>query len=146
MASYLLDTNVLLRLADPRAPEHEACLRAVRTLRASSNRRILAPQAMYEFWAVATRPVGDNGYDWESQTVASHLRAMVQLFDYVPDPSNLPALWIQFVEAHDVRGKRAHDARLVVFAQALAIDHILTLNAKDFRTWGVSTKNPNEVH
>ncbi len=142
MASYLLDANILLRLVDSRAPEHAACLGMVEALRAESDRLILAPQALYEFWVVATRPVASNGFGWPCEDAARHVRQLLELFEWMHDPPDLLPAWIDFVDRHAVQGKRAHDARLAVFASVHDIDHLLTLNGNDFQGWGLSVRDP----
>jgi len=49
MGSYLLDTNVVLRLMDRHAPEHPVCRRAVERLRIQGESLYLAPQVLVEF-------------------------------------------------------------------------------------------------
>jgi hypothetical protein len=56
-----LDTNVLLRLANPLDPDHPLVQGYVdRCLDSGAELRIL-PQNLYDFWVVATRPVANNG-------------------------------------------------------------------------------------
>ena len=57
----LLDTNVLLRLDDAGRDSHAHAMDAVDWLVANGYERVLVPQNLYEYWAVATRPVENNG-------------------------------------------------------------------------------------
>jgi predicted nucleic acid-binding protein len=62
----LLDTNVLGRMTDATDPQYAAARQATQSLLAEHERLIVVPQALYEFWAVATRkagppPAGQNG-------------------------------------------------------------------------------------
>ena len=41
--------------------------------------------------------------------------------------------WLALVEAAEIRGKRAHDARLAAVMLSQGISQILTLNPADFR-------------
>ena len=59
--SLLIDTNVLLRLADDRSPEHSVAEAAVENLLASNTRLFICVQVRVELWAVATRPESVNG-------------------------------------------------------------------------------------
>lgn len=59
--SYLIDTNVLLRLAQPDHPMHQDALNAVTTLHQNEDILFIIPQNLIEFWAVATRPLSVNG-------------------------------------------------------------------------------------
>jgi len=61
----LLDTNLLGRMTNSSDPQCAIARRAIQLL-SKSNRLILVPQNLYEFWAVATRkrgrpPAGQNG-------------------------------------------------------------------------------------
>jgi predicted nucleic acid-binding protein len=61
MDTCLLDTNILLYLANAAAPEHAAAKASVTRMLASGDRLTVAPQVLFEFWSVATRPVSANG-------------------------------------------------------------------------------------
>jgi predicted nucleic acid-binding protein len=54
----LLDTNVLARMTRSRDPQSGVARGAIQTLLGQGERLIVAPQNLYEFWAVATRPPG----------------------------------------------------------------------------------------
>ncbi len=58
--NVLLDANVLIRLADPTSKAHTIAATAVSTLRAQGDSLYIVPQSIYEFWAVATRPIANN--------------------------------------------------------------------------------------
>lgn len=62
----LLDTNLLTRITRSRDPQSGLARAAIQTLLGRGERLIVAPQNLYEFWAVATRapgppPAGANG-------------------------------------------------------------------------------------
>src|SRR5258707_7609031 len=59
--SILLDTNILTRSAQPAHAMHQTTVDAVDVLRRRGEVLHLVPQNFYEFWVVATRPVGQNG-------------------------------------------------------------------------------------
>jgi len=50
----LVDTNILLRLAQPTHPQYAEAADAVRVLIGRTDELILVPQSFYEFWVVAT--------------------------------------------------------------------------------------------
>lgn len=52
----LLDTNILLRMAQPRSPHHQTAIHAVLELHQRGVHLFLVPQILYEFWVVATHP------------------------------------------------------------------------------------------
>ena len=57
----LVDTNVLLRLAQPTSPQHAPAQAALMALDSAGLELCLVPQVLYEYWAVATRPPSANG-------------------------------------------------------------------------------------
>jgi predicted nucleic acid-binding protein len=59
--SYLIDTNVLLRSAQPSHSMHADAARAVGELFAQGEILSVIPQNIIEYWAVVTRPVEANG-------------------------------------------------------------------------------------
>ncbi len=70
MATYLADTNLLLRLADPASLQHLIATDALARLLRQGDEVFLTPQNFVEFWAVATRPVEANGFGWDSKRTA----------------------------------------------------------------------------
>ena len=65
MASYLMDTNVLLRAVQKAAPEHALVVSAIAELTANGATIYVAPQVLVEFRVVATRPIEVNGFGWD---------------------------------------------------------------------------------
>lgn len=59
--AYLLDTNILLRIAQPGHPMHQEARKSVQTLLRRKEAVHIVPQVICEFWVVATRPVASNG-------------------------------------------------------------------------------------
>ena len=66
--SFLIDTNVLLRLADDRSSEHSLAEAAVEHLLANNISLFISTQVLVEFWVVATRPDSVNGQGWSTAT------------------------------------------------------------------------------
>jgi predicted nucleic acid-binding protein len=132
VTTYLLDTNVVVRLMEPSAAEHVQVENAVRSLIAAGNTLVLAPQVLTELWVVATRPMEVNGFGWppsKAADVVARLRMQFPLLDEGP-----PAFerWLALVASAEVRGKRAHDARLAAVMLSQEVTHILTLSTADF--------------
>ena len=59
--AYLLDTNILLRIAQPNHAMHQEARKSVRALFRQKEILYIVPQILFEFWAVATRPIANNG-------------------------------------------------------------------------------------
>jgi len=64
--SVVLDTNILLRLVDRRAPEHGSVRSAVDSLIRNGEELCVVPQVLVEFYVAATRPVEVNGFGWDT--------------------------------------------------------------------------------
>jgi hypothetical protein len=59
--NYLVDTNILTRLAEPGHAMHQPALNAVKRLIHQGHKLHIVPQNLYEFWVVCTRPLNVNG-------------------------------------------------------------------------------------
>ena len=80
MASYLADTNLLLRLADPESKQHPVATQALARLLGQGDEVYVTPQNFIEFWAVATRPVEANGFGWTSERTAKEVSDLQDRF------------------------------------------------------------------
>ena len=132
MATYLADTNLLLRLADTASPQHSIATNAIARLLGRGDEVHLTPQNFIEFWAVATRPVEANGFGWTSERTATEVSDLQERFPLLPDSPEIFARWLELVKQLPVRGKRVHDARLVAVLQAHGVEHLITFNTSDF--------------
>ena len=129
----ILDANVLLRSAESESPSYGVVVDAVDALRDRGDDVLLIPQALYEFWAVSTRPLDKNGRGKTPDEVATDLAYLKSEFPLVPDVPAIFAEWERLVIAHKVSGKPSHDARYVAAMLAHGVTHILTFNDADFR-------------
>ena len=132
MATYLADTNLILRLADPASPQHAIATRALTHLLAKGDEVYLTPQNFIEFWAVATRPLDANGFGWGRERTAKEVTDLQERFPLLPDSPDIFTRWLELVRQLPIYGKRVHDARLVAVLQAHAIEHLITFNGSDF--------------
>jgi predicted nucleic acid-binding protein len=129
--AVLLDTNILLRLAQPHHPSNPLAKQALRTLYAANETLHIVNQNIVEYWAVATRPIFSNGLGLTTEQVAAELITLKQLFVLLPERP-LQNAWERLVIDYHVSGKNAHDARLVAAMVVHGIDTILTFNPSDF--------------
>ena len=95
-------------------------------------RDLYLPASLIEFWSVATRPVEMNGLGMSPEQAYEDCERFLRMATFLSDPQELFDRWLQIVRQYAVRGKQVHDARLLAFAQAYGITHILTLNPQDF--------------
>ena len=135
MATYLADTNLLLRLADTASPQHPIAADALARLLRQGDEVYLTPQNFIEFWAVATRPVEANGFGWSSERTTKEVTELQERFPLLPDSPEIFTRWLELVTALPVHGKRVHDARLVAVLQAHAAEHLITFNTSDFNVF-----------
>jgi predicted nucleic acid-binding protein len=143
--SLLIDTNVLLRLADDRSPEHSIAETAIEHLLASNTGLFICTQVLVEFWVVATRPDSVNGLGWSTETAADAIRALRDQFPVLAETPDVLDRWFELVDRCEVAGKRAHDARLAALVVTHGIDRVLTFNTADFPlNWAVEAVQPRQ--
>ncbi|MEO5802061.1 MAG: type II toxin-antitoxin system VapC family toxin, partial [Verrucomicrobiota bacterium] len=132
MATYLADTNLLLRLADPASPQHFIATESLARLFRQGDEVFLTAQNFIEFWAVATRPLNANGFGWTSERTAREVFELQRRFPLLTDSPEIFVQWLELVKEFSITGKRVHDARLVAVLQAHNIENLLTFNTADF--------------
>ena len=142
----LLDSNLLLRLADSASPQRLIARRAISILERRGEQLIIVPQNAFEFWAVATRPAGKlNGLGMPTDRVELWLNHLQRRFMMRHDTEALVPTWRRLVAGHRTIGFRAHDARLVAAMQVHGIDRILTFNVQDFRDYPIAILEPTTI-
>lgn len=144
--TILLDTNVLLRLADRGSHHHAAAMQAVETLDAMNHECSIVPQVLYEYWVVATRPSESNGLGMRVKLAAVAVDHWTHCLRLFRDERGIYSYWRSLVAAHDVKGKNAHDARLVAAMQRHGLTNLLTFNKTDFgRFAGIHVFTPADI-
>src|SRR3954454_13412617 len=144
--SILIDTNVLLRSAEPTHLQHLVAVRAVDILLNRGEEVSLVPQVLYEFWSVATRPLKLNGLGWSTAATELELQRLYGLFTLKDDVAGIFSRWKTLVAAHDVKGKNSHDARLVAAMLQHGQTTLLTFNRADFmRFTSIAMLTPDDV-
>lgn len=128
----LCDTNVLLRSAKPDHSHHSIALEALSELRRRGDEPAVVPQCCYEYYAVATRPTDSNGLGMEPADAFGDLTDILNLFRLLRDERTVFESWQYLIAKHAVRGKAAHDARLVAAMLRHRVTHLLTFNTGDF--------------
>jgi predicted nucleic acid-binding protein len=147
MVNFLLDTNILLRMADENAPQHLLAGEAVSVLLTRGNEVYITAQNLIEFWAVATRPLDVNGLGWTTQRTATEITQLCNKFPLLEDSPDILTHWLTLVTVHDIKGKKVHDARLVATMQVYSVTSLLTFNTDDFRGYpNLTLLHPNDVN
>ena len=80
MARYLLDANTLLRAANKTSSQHLATVGAMTALTEQGHDLVIAPQVIAEFWAVASRPIDANGFNWPTIDVRKAIDRLLSRF------------------------------------------------------------------
>ncbi len=96
-----LDTNILTRLAQPSHPFHAVALAALRNLQSATHVPCIVPQNLFEFWAVATRRVEDNGLGLSVAEAKAELDKLKNAFALFLDGPLLLDEWEKLVVAHE---------------------------------------------
>ena len=144
--AFLLDTNLLLRLVEPRHPMHAEALAAASALLGSSEAVHIVPQNIAEFWNVCTRPQDKNGLGLTPAQTNDEVTRIEALFGLLLDKADIYQEWRQLVVAHSVSGVQVHDARLVAAMKVHGINGLVTFNDKDFRRYrGITVMTPAEI-
>jgi predicted nucleic acid-binding protein len=118
---------------------HDDVSRSLSILRSRRDELLVIAQNLIEFWAVATRPIGDNGLGMAVAQAALELTKLKTLFGILPDTADILLEWEQLVVKHQVLGKQAHDARLVAAMLVHDVTHLLTFNTNDFKRYNAIT-------
>src|ERR1700722_20574970 len=109
----LVDTNILLRSAQPTHPLCAQATQAVSKLIRQEHTVLFCSQNIAEFWNVATRPADLNGLGLSHEEVLQEVSSIERLLTLLPDiPAIYPA-WKEIVEDNKVQGVKVYDALLV---------------------------------
>ena len=142
----LLDTNILVRLAQPATPAAATAVEALDHIGKIGGRFTIVPQVLYEYWVVCTRPVDQNGLDHRVTHVSRDIERMKKIFAFLRDERSIFEQWHTLVHEKEARGKPAHDARLVAAMMRHGVEYILTFNDKDFQRYdAINVLHPETV-
>ncbi len=143
----LVDTNVLLRIAQPGHPHRQVALDAIESLRVRDAENFaICPQSLYEMYVVCSRPVSANGLGMTPQRAHAEIDGVRALFQVLPETSQVYPTWQGLIAKYAPAGKRAHDARLVALMIEHHIPRLLTFNDVDFAQFvEIAALNPFDV-
>lgn len=146
--AILVDTNVLLRLAAPKDPQHQAARRATTLLKDEGEVLVTTSQNLIETWNVATRPMDRNGFGYSPSAAERLVSGLAAAFPHLADPPDTFERWKDLAARFAVSGVQVHDARLVAVMLAHDIESILTFNIRDFERYsdlGIRALDPKEA-
>lgn len=141
----LLDTNIIVRAAQPSLPEWPLIDNSLSELINQNAALCIVPQTIYEFWVVATRPTTQNGFGLPPNDAKSLIDSTLDQFTLLRDERGIFDLWSDLVTVHQVSGKGAHDARLVAAMQRHSIANLVTFNEADFKRFPINVLTPQSI-
>lgn len=130
--AFLLDTSILVRLANASDAQHAVAAQAVLELHRRGEVLHITPQVLIEFRNVATRPKSVNGAGLPVADAESHAATFEGKFPLLADTPDIYPAWKSLVGALGVIGKQVHDARLVATCHVHGVTHVLTFNVGHF--------------
>lgn len=142
----LLDTNIVVRAAQPNSPDWPSIEQALAKLVGLGGKLCLVPQNLYELWVVATRPTNVNGFGLDASAAASMIEDALTKFQLMRDERGIFDNWLNLIQVHQILGKTAHDGRLVAAMQRHSISNILTFNKGDFSRFPITVFTPADIN
>lgn len=130
--AYLLDTNVLVRLANATDADHAVAAQAVLELHRHGEVLYVTPQVLIEFRNVATRLLIVNGLGFSIVRAEAEAVGFEAQFPVLSETPDIYPAWKALVGALGVIGKQVHDARLAAVCHAHKVTHLLTFNVSHF--------------
>jgi predicted nucleic acid-binding protein len=130
--AHLLDTSILVRLANQNDVQHPVAARAVVELHRRSEILHITPQVLIEFRSAATRPKSANGAGLSVVETEAHAATFEAKFTLLPETPDIFPAWKAIVGTLGMIGKQVHDARHVAVCHVHAVTHLLTFNVAHF--------------
>jgi predicted nucleic acid-binding protein len=130
----LIDTNILLRAAQPSHPMHRSAVRAMEILMEREDPLVVTVQNIAEFWNAATRPAANNGLGFTIEEAQEELARIEGFFEIISENTDSYAAWKTLVISNRVSGVKVHDARLVAMMKTHNISRICDLQCGRLRS------------
>src|SRR5260370_29888247 len=111
--AHLLDTNVLVRLANTADARHAEAIRVVVEVHRGGEVLRITSQVLIEFRNVATRPAALNGLGLSTAAAEAQAAGFEATFPLLAETPHIFPAWKTLVGSLGVIGKQVHDARLV---------------------------------
>src|ERR1700723_3092693 len=130
--AFLVDTTILVRLANATDAQHASAARAVLELHRRGEVLHIAPQILVEFRNVATRAKTMNGAGLSIAEAEAHAGTFEASFPLLAETPDIYPAWKALVGTLGVIGKQVHAPRLVAVCHVHAVTHVLTFNVGNF--------------
>ena len=131
----------------PSDPKHAEVTAALIELDRQGETVYISPQNLFEFQALATRPVNANGLGMTCAPASAEAKRFEAVFPVLPETPDIYAGWRWIVDTYQVHGRQVYDARIVAVMQAYYVSHLLTLDPIDFRRYAkiITVVEPHEL-
>lgn len=148
--AYLVETNLLLRLANSMDQDYDVAQYAIAQLHRLGESLRTSPQNLIEFWNVATRPAVVNGLGYTTTVAEVFAARFEEAFPVLPETTEIYPAWKAIVQEANVIGKQVHDARLAAICHVHTITHVLTFNVAHFNRFadcgpGLIVVSPRDI-
>jgi predicted nucleic acid-binding protein len=130
--AFLVDTNILVRLANAADAQHAVVSQAIVKLHRRGEVLYITPQVLIEFRSTVSRPKAQNGLGLSAVDANAQASGFEAAFPMLVDTPDIYPAWKALVCGLGVIGKQVHDARIVAVCHVNAVTHLLTLNMSDF--------------
>jgi predicted nucleic acid-binding protein len=141
----LVDSSVLVRLADLGDPDHEIAIGAIERLLRREVTLYVTLQNLCEAWRVMTGQKTRNGLAFPISVADTELGRLERLFALLPEDT--PAVtteWRRLIVQHRVVDIDVFDARLAATVIVHKLEAILTFDT-GFARYGVNVLDPATV-
>ncbi len=148
--NYLLDTSILMRLANASDAQHTLTIKAIAILRRQGHELCITAQNLIEFRSGATRPIANNGLGASPVAAAQEAAKFEANFRFIAETPQVYPTWKTLADTLGVTGKQVHDTRLVAVCHVHGITHLLTFNVRHFLRFqtlgpGLAVVDPSTV-
>ena len=130
--AYLVDTSILVRLANSADLQFDVAAQAVLELHDLGEILHVTAQNLIEFRNVATRPMKNNGLGLSVVAAEANAANFESTLSLLPETPDIFPKWKAIVESLGIIGKQVHDARLAAVCHVHGVKNLLTFNAAHF--------------
>ncbi len=128
----LLDTNVIISSKHSRSPEHLGVVNRLIEMVRNRETLVIAPQIIFEFYAIATRAVPNFGLGLSKQEAAQEVNDILRTYFLLPEVPEVITEWRNLIRKMEIYGNATHDSRLIAFMMAHQVKRLYTLNPEDY--------------
>jgi predicted nucleic acid-binding protein len=124
--SYLIDSNILLRISRRDDPDYRAVADRLERLLIEGAALYYTHQNIAEFWNVWTRPADKNGFGLDGETAEREIAKFESMMEFAADSASVYKKWRQLVRDYKGsgrRGTRCTSRRRDVGSRHFAPDH-----------------------